>query len=589
IELRLDSADGEVIGTLPIGFTGGWDNWVTKTTSISGVTGVHDLYMIFKGNPSEELFKFDYWKFEEKKDEHELVAINATIDRQKIDVDPKNNTANITVTAIYADGTSEDVTAQAEAVPEQEGIVNIKDGIVTGIGFGKTKINISYGGKTDSVYLEVKDLEAELTVKKITVDKNKVEMDPGGTASFKVTAEYYDGHTEDVTNKVTYYNLRPNVAEVSNGTITAKASGATTVVMSFKGELGDAVTTSMYITVSNLSAPMKFVIRTCNPVFEGPARVVYGDVIGYLDRGTDGGPDGAVTFTINVPNSGRYKMSVYNVVYGGASHKYVINGDTSNTIIYTYPSEPSGWKLSPFSQDINLNAGNNTIRISFNSGAAEVQYIELQYYSSDGTYTPITELSLNKSSVSLAKGEVDTLVATAGPADATDKEAIFVVEGSAVSLGEPVYNENDGTTSVQIKAEQPGTAVVKAYAGGFESSCIVTVTEPAEEGEYTIISEFDTDRLKANEMVNAVVTAKNNKSSITEVLVIVALYEDEKMINLSFISKEIPIGSSEKMWAGFKTPSTITDKHKVRVFVWDGKTVESSNGIPLSSVKELLP
>ncbi|NLY42933.1 MAG: family 43 glycosylhydrolase, partial [Clostridiaceae bacterium] len=39
IELRLDSADGEVIGTLPIGFTGGWDNWVTKTTSISGVTG----------------------------------------------------------------------------------------------------------------------------------------------------------------------------------------------------------------------------------------------------------------------------------------------------------------------------------------------------------------------------------------------------------------------------------------------------------------------------------------------------------------------------------------------------------------------
>lgn len=64
IELRLDSKEGSMIGTLSVSDTGGWDSWKEKTTSVFHVEGVHDLYLIFKGEHENELFKVDYWKFE---------------------------------------------------------------------------------------------------------------------------------------------------------------------------------------------------------------------------------------------------------------------------------------------------------------------------------------------------------------------------------------------------------------------------------------------------------------------------------------------------------------------------------------------
>ena len=66
IELRIDSPEGEVIGTLNIPYTGEWDNWEQHSTQVKPVKGVHDLYLIFKGKTPHELFNFDYWMFSEK-------------------------------------------------------------------------------------------------------------------------------------------------------------------------------------------------------------------------------------------------------------------------------------------------------------------------------------------------------------------------------------------------------------------------------------------------------------------------------------------------------------------------------------------
>ena len=46
IELHLDSVDGPEIGSLPVSSTGGWNKWQTKTTTVSGATGTHDLYFV---------------------------------------------------------------------------------------------------------------------------------------------------------------------------------------------------------------------------------------------------------------------------------------------------------------------------------------------------------------------------------------------------------------------------------------------------------------------------------------------------------------------------------------------------------------
>ena len=64
IELRADSLNGPVIGSLKILPTGGWDKWQLLTTSVSGAQGTHDLYFVFRGRGAGELFNFDYWKFE---------------------------------------------------------------------------------------------------------------------------------------------------------------------------------------------------------------------------------------------------------------------------------------------------------------------------------------------------------------------------------------------------------------------------------------------------------------------------------------------------------------------------------------------
>ncbi|SDI11620.1 arabinoxylan arabinofuranohydrolase [Pseudobutyrivibrio sp. 49] len=62
IELRLDSTSGRLIGTVDVAKTAGWQSYVTKTCDISGATGKHDLYFVFKGG-SGSLMNFNYWQF----------------------------------------------------------------------------------------------------------------------------------------------------------------------------------------------------------------------------------------------------------------------------------------------------------------------------------------------------------------------------------------------------------------------------------------------------------------------------------------------------------------------------------------------
>lgn len=49
LEFRLDSASGPLIASLVVANTGGWQTWQTKTALVNGASGVHDLYVLFKG------------------------------------------------------------------------------------------------------------------------------------------------------------------------------------------------------------------------------------------------------------------------------------------------------------------------------------------------------------------------------------------------------------------------------------------------------------------------------------------------------------------------------------------------------------
>lgn len=62
IEVRLDSPTGTLVGTCIVTTTSSWQNWVTKTTTVTGASGVHDVYLVFKGG-SGYLFNVNWFTF----------------------------------------------------------------------------------------------------------------------------------------------------------------------------------------------------------------------------------------------------------------------------------------------------------------------------------------------------------------------------------------------------------------------------------------------------------------------------------------------------------------------------------------------
>jgi hypothetical protein len=63
IEVRLESKTGTLVGTCAVAGTGGAQTWATKTCAISGASGVHDLFFVFTGSGTGNLFNFNWWKF----------------------------------------------------------------------------------------------------------------------------------------------------------------------------------------------------------------------------------------------------------------------------------------------------------------------------------------------------------------------------------------------------------------------------------------------------------------------------------------------------------------------------------------------
>lgn len=63
VEFRLDSREGEIIASLDIPHTGGWEQFKTFSKEIQvHPIGVHDLFIVFKGRKGPELFTMDWWE-----------------------------------------------------------------------------------------------------------------------------------------------------------------------------------------------------------------------------------------------------------------------------------------------------------------------------------------------------------------------------------------------------------------------------------------------------------------------------------------------------------------------------------------------
>ncbi|WP_423127503.1 family 43 glycosylhydrolase [Gaoshiqia sp. Z1-71] len=92
--------------------------------------------------------------------------------------------------------------------------------------------------------------EESLTLTDLIVEGGDVELLTGSTAGLSVKAVYADGHTEDVSIGATYHNPRPEIIQIVNGNIMAKANGEVTVTVTYQGGLGNPVSREFNVTAS---------------------------------------------------------------------------------------------------------------------------------------------------------------------------------------------------------------------------------------------------------------------------------------------------------------------------------------------------
>ena len=93
--------------------------------------------------------------------------------------------------------------------------------------------------------------------------------------------------------------------------------------------------------------------------------------------------------------------------------------------------------------------------------------------------TPVTSVTLDRTSASLKAGETVTLTATVKPDDATDKTVTWTTSDASVATVE------NGV----VTAKKVGSATITAKAGDKEATCAITVTSTASGGHEGITEE----------------------------------------------------------------------------------------------------
>lgn len=178
-----------------------------------------------------------------------------------------------------------------------------------------------------------------------------------------------------------------------------------------------------------------------------------------------------------------------------------------------------------------------------------------------------------------------------GPAEIIDVEAGLTDNMGSAKIGGIGYERVNSTATV--KATGSGEAIVTVKMKDSDGNVLATDTytltiqgQGESKPSFNIDTSFNMDSLTPDHMLNAKVNVTNNGDEDYKVLAITALYEGNRMLNVSYISKLIPAGATESLYAGFMLPSDVTN-HDVKVFVWDGDNLNNTNMIPLSKVVTL--
>ncbi|MCP1312401.1 Ig-like domain-containing protein [Paenibacillus tyrfis] len=133
----------------------------------------------------------------------------------------------LTLEAVYGDGSTEDVTSQAKWTIDKELIASVLNGKVTAVKAGEAIVTAHYGGKSISakVLVDIPNI--------IVPNKKKIGLQVGDSDQITVKAVYPYGKEEDITGKTEWISSSDQIVQVRSGIITGIATGTATVTAKF--------------------------------------------------------------------------------------------------------------------------------------------------------------------------------------------------------------------------------------------------------------------------------------------------------------------------------------------------------------------
>ncbi len=332
-------------------------------------------------------------------------------------------TEQLTATVLPGDATNIEVVWESD----NNDIVKVVEGLVSAVAPGSAIITVTTvdGGYTATCNVEVLDDAPEIIpVTGVGLNKSTLTLKVGDSESLVATVIPGDATNQNVN----WQSSAPDVVQVEDGTITALKSGSAEITVTT--EDGGYTATCTVTVEEEIVVP---------PV-------------------------------INVTSVGLSKSSI------------VLNvGDSETLIASVLPGDATNQNVSWESSDKGVADVVDGVVSATGAGTAIITVT-----TEDGGFTAtctvtvkkeiivppivnVTSVGLNKSSVALNIGDIETLIATVLPLDATnqnvswessDKEVADVVDGVVTAIG-------SGTAIITVTTED----------GGFTATCTVTVEE----------------------------------------------------------------------------------------------------------------
>ena len=357
-------------------------------------------------------------------------------------------------------------------------VATVSDGTITAKKSGEAIIS----AKSGSCIAKCK-VTITVSTESITLDKTSLSLVVGETAQLTATVK-----PDDATDKkVAWASSDESVAKVSNGKVTAVKSGKATITAKCGDKIAECAVTvtvptgsvtldkttlslavgeteQLTATVKPDDATDKNVTWTSSD--ESVAKVVNGKVTAVKSGKATitakcGGKTAECAVTVTVPTG--------SVTLDKTSLSLAV-GETVQLTATVKPDDATDKNVAWTSSDESVatvangmvtavKAGNATVSAQCGGKTAKCIVTVI---------VPVTSVTLDKSSLTMAVGETSVLTATIKPDNATDKTISWSSSDPSV-----VKVDNGKLTALKV-----GTSVVSVIAANFSASCSVMVNKP---------------------------------------------------------------------------------------------------------------